>query len=140
MGALSMQDHHAARFAAAVATISSKPWAGKLAMVLHADGRRSWPQVVRYRVKRWSPAAGLYVPAELVDLPPTAETHPDEFAAEAARASNKPVRPTSLPYEVNVLNLAAYEWLAARGWLLHGHLYPPADAPAAIDNRTAPGA
>lgn len=136
----SLQELHAQRFAAAVATIQSKPWAGKLKVVEHADGRRSYPDVVEYQVKRWAAAAGRYEPAEVVQLPPTPESHPDENAAAAAKARNKPYQPTTLPYLIHVKDQPAYEWLNGRGFLGDGHMRPLGVTSDAFDNRQDPGA
>ena len=64
---------------------------------VHADGRISFPSVVQYRVGD-----------EILDLPPTVESHPD------------PERPGSLPWHEIIHDIGGYLVLSMRGWLRLG--------------------
>lgn len=113
-------DRHLLRRDAAVARGVTGHRIGRVRAALHADGRTAFPDVVRYRLGDGS----------LVDLPPTAESHPD--AALAGRIV------PSVAYEVVVRRLADYEALLASGALGAGHAYLAAET--VVDHRRAPGA
>ncbi|MBP2302558.1 hypothetical protein [Azospirillum picis] len=132
----------AARVAAAVATISPAEAArNRLRACLHADGRTSYPEVVRYQVKEADPETGVYRPVgPLMPLPPTAESHPDANAAAMAARSGKGALPVSLPYVAVVHDLPAYDALKARGLLEIGHRVRLDDIGTPVDRRPAPGA
>lgn len=133
-------ERHENRMRRAAATMNSPPGRLELREVIAEDGRHAYPDVVQYRLRRWVDAAQDYVPTELVDLPPTAETHPDDHAEELARKAGNGFLPTSVPYEAVVHDLGAYDRLKACGLLDVGHRLPPAAVPEVIDNRAAPGA
>ncbi|WP_376959688.1 hypothetical protein ABNQ39_07195 [Azospirillum sp. A26] len=132
----------AARFAAAVSTIPPAEAArNRLKACLHADGRTSYPEVVQYRLKDFDPVNLTYEPTgPLVNLPPTAESHPDTHAADLAGRSGKGALPVSLPYIAVVHDLPAYDALKARGLLEIGHRIRLEDIGASVDRRPAPGA
>ncbi len=137
-----MQDRHAARFAASVATLQAdQAPAPRLRARLHADGRVSFPDVVRYQPKAWDATLGTYVPAgPLLPLPPDAHSHPDDHAQDEAARVGKGGLPVSVPYTVVVLDLATHDTLKARGLLDIGHRIAPSVTPLAVDRRPAPGA
>lgn len=128
---------HAARHARAVLTTAPRQPAIQVREYVHEDGRHSFPDVAQYVIQRWDDASGRYVEGETVDLPPTADTHPDEHAQELARQSGRPQMPCSLPYRVQVHDLAAYERLKQLGALDICHRI--ATAQPALDERRAPG-
>lgn len=107
----------------------------------HEGGRISFPGVVEYRVR------GRFG-AETLPYPPTATSHPaptrpvplSSFttAKMIALGEIKPL-PSSLPFQIVVLDLAAYNRLAASGLLYDPRHSGSRPAPA-IDNRPAPGA
>ncbi|TWA69706.1 hypothetical protein FBZ84_103423 [Azospirillum baldaniorum] len=116
-----LPERHAARHREACVTMALPPPIRRIRAVRRADGRVAYPEVVRYRLYRWNEAEETYRPAELVDLPPTVESHPDEHMRERARASRRPFLPVTLPYVADVRDLVLYERLKARGVLEHGH-------------------
>lgn len=133
---------HAARHAAAAATIITPTFPALSRAVVHADGRIAYPSVVRYQLMRWDEAAEVYAEGELVDLPPTEESHPDEHAADLARRCGQQPRACTVPYRVVVQpgQLATYEHLKARGSLDIGHRTSPRAVRQPVDRRAAPGA
>ena len=80
----------------------------KLHVQHHADGRRSFPQIVQYRVGN-----------ELVDLPPTVSTHRD---MTPARAGAQPEGCRSVPWKPVIHDRAAYDRLWLAGVLHIGHV------------------
>lgn len=136
---VSQPDRHANRHRRACATLPGGP-ASPLSVMEHVaeDGRCAYPDIVQYRIKRWDATAQDYVPVELIDLPPTVESHPDEYAQDLARQTGKSGQPCTLPYGVIVHNLMAYESLKARGLLEYGHRLPPVAGTEVTDNRDAP--
>ncbi|WP_188260684.1 hypothetical protein [Azospirillum tabaci] len=134
------QQRHTNRHVRACATMAPPPGPQTVEELITADGRVAFPDIVQYRLKRWDPAAQAYMPAELVDLPPTFETHPDEHAHELARKAGQQPRPATLPYLAVVYDLDAYDSLKATGVLHAAHMTSPMDERVAVDNRTAPGA
>lgn len=136
----SQGERHENRHIRAASTITSKGEPLDVIGLGYPDGRIAYPEVVRYQLRRWDVAARAYVDAELVDLPPTAETHPDPHAEEMARKAGKGFLPTTLPYRAVVRNLSAYDRLGQSGLLDIGHRLPPAAVPEVVDNRVAPGA
>jgi len=135
----------AARVAAAVSTIApptpAEAAGNRLRACLHADGRTSYPDVVQYRLKDFDPISLSYESTgPLVNLPPTAESHPDTHAADLAGRSGKSALPVSLPYIAVVHDLSAYDRLKARGLLEIGRRIRMEDIGAPVDRRPAPGA
>lgn len=107
---------------------------------LHENGRISFPGVVQYRVHT---PAGIKVQP----YPPTFESHPGPStpvplaSANAARlvaeGKIKPLR-SSLPFTLDILDLAEFERLEGAGWTRDPrHFGAGAEI---IDNRRAPGA
>lgn len=137
---LTPRERQANRHIRACATMAPPP--GPLAVdeMITADGRHAFPTVVQYRLKRWDQTAKAYLPAELVDLPPAFETHPDEHAHELARQAGQQPRPATLPYVAVVHDLDAYDRLKATGVLHAAHMAAPEEERVAVDNRAAPGA
>jgi hypothetical protein len=88
---------------------------------LHADGRRSFPEVVRYRLFLPGPAGGYVATDEVLELPPLVATHPDPSQAAGRIAPGASRQPCSLPYRVEVLDQEVYRALWRRGWLWAGH-------------------
>ena len=74
----------------------------------HADGRRSFPGVVQYRVGD-----------QLLDLPPTVSTHRD---LTPLRPGGKPEGLRSLPWRPVVHDRATYDRLWLSGALHIGHV------------------
>ncbi len=70
---------------------------------LHPDGRRAFPAVVQYRVGN-----------DVLDLPPTVESHRDTGAKDGVR---------SLPWKPVVHDRGLYERLWTAGLLHSGHAY-----------------
>lgn len=112
----------------------------KIKMVVHADGRRGFPGIVTYQVLRWDAASRAYLPAEITDLPPDIDSHPDPDRAAALGVPAASIPLWGLPYRILIHDLPAYERLARAGALGVGHAYPPGKFPQIIDNRSAPGA
>ena len=133
-----LPERHAARHRDACATMAPPPGARRIRAVHRADGRVAYPEVVRYRLHRWNETEGTYRAAELVDLPPTVESHPDEHMRERARASRRPFLPVTLPYVADVWDLVLYDRLKARGALEHGHRVAMDDGGEPIDKHAAP--
>ncbi|NUB15470.1 hypothetical protein GAY28_24510 [Azospirillum brasilense] len=131
---------HANRHLRACATMAPPPGEATVLEQVTADGRVAFPTIVQYQLKRWDETAQAYVPAELVDLPPTFETHPDEHAHDLARKAGQQPRPATLPYVAVVHDLDAYDRLKATGVLHAAHMTAPEDERMAGDNRAAPGA
>ncbi|PNQ99363.1 hypothetical protein C1S70_07290 (plasmid) [Azospirillum argentinense] len=135
---LRLPERHAARHREACATMAPPPAIRRIRAVRRADGRVAYPEVVRYRLYRWNEAEEAYRAAELVDLPPTVESHPDEHMRERARASRRPFLPVTLPYVADVRDLVLYERLKARGALEHGHRVAMDDGGEPIDKHAMP--
>lgn len=103
----------------------------------HANGRISFPGVVRYQIRHedWT---------ETVPFPPTCESHPApstpvplasrHTAKMIALGEIKPL-PNSLPFRIEVLDLVAYERLARTG-LLYDPRHTGGSTTPAIDNRS----
>ncbi|AWJ85138.1 hypothetical protein TSH58p_17385 [Azospirillum sp. TSH58] len=131
---------HTNRHLRACATMAPPPGEATVLEQVHPDGRVAFPDIVQYQLKRWDETAKAYVLAELVDLPPTFETHPDEHAHDLARKAGQQPRPATLPYVAEVHDLDAYDSLKATGILHAAHMTAPEDERTAVDNRAAPGA
>lgn len=123
---------HLVRHAAAVLTMQAPTIPRDLSFETHVrpDGRICWPNIVSYRLPG----------GEMRDVPPTPESDPDSIAPpkHAVMQRKDDSKPRSVPYDLVIYDLAAYEELARAGWLYH-----PAHTGAAstvIDNRRAPGA
>lgn len=80
----------------------------KLRVRHHADGRRSFPGVVQYRVGE-----------QLLDLPPSAATHRD---MTPARPGAQPEGFRSLPWKPVIHDRDTYERLWFAGMLHVGHI------------------
>lgn len=135
---LRLPERHAARHREACATMAPAPAIRRIRAVRRADGRVAYPEVVRYRLYRWNEAEEAYCAAELVDLPPTVESHPDEHMRGRARASRRPFLLVTLPYVADVRDLVLYDRLKARGALEHGHRVAMDDGGEPIDKHAAP--
>ena len=133
-----LPERHAARHREACATMAPPPVIQRIRAVRRADGRTAYPEAVRYRLYRWNEAEKAYRPAELVDLPPTVESHPDDHMRELARIARRRFLPVTLPYVADVRDLALYERLKARGALEHGHRVAMDDGGEPIDKHAAP--
>lgn len=133
-----LPERHATRHREACATMAPPPAIRRIRAVRRADGRVAYPEVVRYRLYRWNETEEAYRAAELVDLPPTVESHPDEHMRARARASRRPFLPVTLPYVADVRDLALYDHLKARGALEHGHRVAMDDGGEPIDQHAAP--
>lgn len=94
---------HRERHAAAVLTMQPPTIPRDVSFDTHIrpDGRTCWPLIVQYRL-----ASG-----ELVDLPPTKDSHPDH----ARYRQEGPL--ASLPYKLVIHDLDAYHELARSGLL-----------------------
>lgn len=110
-------------------------------MRVHGNGRISFPGVVSYRIAGDKNAPPL-------PYPPTCASHPAPpqpvalsgaaVARAIAEGRIKPI-PSSVPYRIEVHDLAEYERLAGTRWLYDAR--HTGDQPTApVDNRGAPGA